>query len=105
MGESLVGSSRRGGSAADQPRRRSPRAGKALFLVALVALLGSISASAAGSKDFRFSGVVTRVVDGDTLDVRGSGSRIRVRVLGIDTPERGECYFGPASARARSLAL
>jgi micrococcal nuclease len=41
-------------------------------------------------KEFRLSGVVTRVVDGDTLDVRlRNGRKDRVRVLGIDTPERG----------------
>ena len=31
------------------------------------------------------AGIVTHVVDGDTVDVDG----IRVRVIGIDTPERG----------------
>lgn len=33
------------------------------------------------------TGVVVRVVDGDTLDVELSGSTVRVRLLGIDTPE------------------
>lgn len=37
--------------------------------------------------------VVERVIDGDTI-VLGSGER--VRLLGIDTPERGECYFTEA---------
>jgi micrococcal nuclease len=32
---------------------------------------------------------VVRVVDGDTLDVRIDGVRERVRLLGIDAPERG----------------
>ncbi|HSO03603.1 MAG TPA: hypothetical protein VLQ92_03905 [Candidatus Limnocylindrales bacterium] len=30
------------------------------------------------------SGIVTTVIDGDTLDVQGVG---RIRVIGIDTPE------------------
>lgn len=45
------------------------------------------------------SGVVTYVVDGDTLDV----DRVRVRVLGIDTPERGQCGYAEAKARLRAL--
>jgi micrococcal nuclease len=47
------------------------------------------------------SGRVAHVVDGDTLDVGGE----RVRVLGIDTPERGECGYAPASRATAELAL
>ena len=39
---------------------------------------------------------VVRVADGDTLTVRIDGRRERVRVIGIDTPETGECGFGEA---------
>ena len=39
---------------------------------------------------------VTKVVDGDTV-VTSEG---RVRLLGMDTPERGQCGFGPASSAA-----
>lgn len=38
---------------------------------------------------------VSRVVDGDTLDVAGVG---RIRLIGIDAPERGECGFDSATA-------
>jgi len=41
---------------------------------------------------------VTRVIDGDTIDTTAG----RVRLIGIDTPERGECNFGPASFLLRS---
>jgi micrococcal nuclease len=47
------------------------------------------------------SGHVTHVVDGDTLDV----GRERVRVLGIDAPERDECGYAAASRAASALAL
>ena len=47
------------------------------------------------------SGRVAHVVDGDTLDIGGE----RVRVLGIDTPERGECGYAPASRATAELAL
>jgi micrococcal nuclease len=42
---------------------------------------------------------VFNVVDGDTVDVRAAnGTEERVRVIGIDTPERGECGFGEAAS-------
>ena len=51
--------------------------------------------------------VVTRVVDGDTIDVRlGNGKTKRVRLIGIDTPEvygGVECGGKKASASMRRL--
>jgi endonuclease YncB( thermonuclease family) len=47
-------------------------------------------------------GVVTNIVDGDTIDVAGVG---RIRVIGIDTPERGECGFDKASTVMADLVL
>jgi micrococcal nuclease len=42
----------------------------------------------AGPGDYQTTGVVTRVVDGDTLKVTGAaGGVVTIRVLGIDTPE------------------
>ncbi len=40
-----------------------------------------------------------RVVDGDTLEVSGPGGEMTVRVIGINTPESGEC-FGEEAAEA-----
>lgn len=49
---------------------------------------------------------VTRVVDGDTVDVRlGSGARKRVRLLGIDTPERYTQCFGKLATTATQRLL
>jgi micrococcal nuclease len=45
---------------------------------------------------------VTKVVDGDTVDL--SDGR-RVRLLGIDTPELGECGYEQASRFARTTLL
>ena len=45
-------------------------------------------------------GRVTHVVDGDTVDVAGVG---RIRVIGIDTPERGECGFESATLAMAAL--
>ncbi len=46
------------------------------------------------------TGVVTHVVDGDTIDVDGFG---RVRLIGIDTPESGDCGYMKATAVMTAL--
>jgi endonuclease YncB( thermonuclease family) len=45
---------------------------------------------------------VARVVDGDTLECSGG---VRVRVRGVDTPERGEPGFREAAAELRRRVL
>ncbi len=47
-------------------------------------------------------GVVSRVIDGDTVDVEGIG---RIRIIGIDTPDRGQCGYSRASDLMRSMVL
>jgi micrococcal nuclease len=57
------------------------------------------------------SGVVTHVVDGDTLDVTLKGIRTRIRLLNVDTPETVkdntpvQCMGPEASARLKQLAI
>lgn len=46
---------------------------------------------------------VVRIVDGDTFVARLAGGRRTVRMLGIDTPERGECLHDGASRRLRRM--
>src|SRR4051812_19821496 len=52
---------------------------------------------------------VVRVIDGDTVDVRLDGQVVRLRLIGIDTPEvvdprrPVECFGREASARAHEL--
>lgn len=48
--------------------------------------------------------MVTKIVDGDTLDVDRDGDTVRVRLLNIDTPERGECLHQEATDRLTELA-
>lgn len=43
------------------------------------------------------------VVDGDTVEVTVDGVRERVRLLGIDTPEKGRCGAEEATARLKDL--
>jgi micrococcal nuclease len=74
-----------------------------LLAALLVAFPGAVAATAGG---FTYRGDVVRVVDGDTIDVvLDSGKRERVRLIGIDAPERGACYAAKAASRARELAL
>jgi endonuclease YncB( thermonuclease family) len=55
-------------------------------------------------------GVVTHLVDGDTLDVTLNGVRTRIRLLNVDTPETVkdntpvQCMGPEASARLKQLA-
>ena len=76
------------------------------ILAALVAA-GALAASAAGagSGGFTLHGTVTLVVDGDTVHVLVAGGRDeRVRLIGIDTPEVGQCDGAAATALAERLA-
>ncbi len=41
-------------------------------------------------------GIVTNVIDGDTVDVRVGHQTVRVRYVGINTPERDEPCYGEA---------
>ena len=73
-----------------QRGRRRP----ALFLVVLllVYLLISCAGRAAGSQEpgseSQEKGIVTRVYDGDTIEVQpANGKTIKVRLIGIDSPE------------------
>jgi endonuclease YncB( thermonuclease family) len=62
-------------------------------------------ASTQTQQTYRETGNVVRVTDGDTLRVRlRSGSHVSVRMLGIDTPERGRCGAAEATANLRRLA-
>lgn len=57
-----------------------------------------------GRRLHRETGNVTRIVDGDTLEVRVGRRVVAVRMLGIDTPERGRCGSDDATANLERLA-
>jgi micrococcal nuclease len=80
---------------------------RSLVGLLVAALLGSALASDGGTQPtagvYYASGTVTRVVDGDTIEV--SGVAQDVRVLGIDTPEPRnpvECWSDEATAFAQA---
>ena len=63
------------------------------------AMLGDFAVEEPPTATYR----VTRVVDGDTVDV--CCPEARVRLLGIDTPERGEPFFDAATQLTEHLTL
>jgi micrococcal nuclease len=73
-----------------------------LVRVLLACLLGISGPAGARAGDTpRLSGVVVGVADGDTIDVRLVSGMIRVRLHGVDAPERDQPY-GMASRRELS---
>lgn len=84
--------------------------GKKAVTAALVALvMAALAAWRGEDPSLPSTGMVERVYDGDTLLVN-AGVKLKVRVLGIDTPEKDGPYtkaepFGAeATARMKSLA-
>jgi micrococcal nuclease len=75
-------------------------------LFAPCSLAGLGTAADTGASAFRLKAQVIRVLDGDTIHVQlASGRRQPVRLIGIDAPERGRCYFAAVARRARLLVL
>ncbi len=68
-----------------------------VLLVLVGVVLGARSAVGGPAEDVR----VVRVIDGDTVVVSGGE---RVRLIGVDTPERGDCFSRAATAQAGRLA-
>jgi micrococcal nuclease len=60
--------------------------GRSVIILALILTLLAPGCNRV-SEDAAF---VTRIIDGDTIEIEGS---IRVRYIGIDTPEIGEPYY------------
>lgn len=57
-----------------------------------------------GSTTAGGSWLVVEVVDGDTLWVQADGAdRVKVRAIGYDTPEQGECGFDDATTYLANL--
>lgn len=66
-------------------------------LAALLALVLTTSATSQAQAAPAGSGVVDRVVDGDTIVMTIDGASEKVRFLNVDTPEVGRCMAGDAT--------
>lgn len=69
-----------------------------VIIIISVAILGAYSFT--GSFLAEQKVFVKRVIDGDTVEI-DTGER--VRLLGIDTPERGQVYYSEAKTRLKKL--
>lgn len=76
---------------------------KRSFLPLLAVLL--MSGSSAIASQPVLSGIVTRVIDGDTIDVQLTSGSIRVRLNGVDTPERGQPWGREATQALAALVI
>ncbi len=68
------------------------------FAVGIAALPGSAAAQ-------RFTAVVVGVTDGDTIIVLRDGAETRVRLEGVDAPERGQDFSGRAKQLTSDLVF
>lgn len=59
--------------------------------------------SAAGQSAAGDFAAVTRIIDGDTIEVDINGQTYRLRYIGMDTPERGDPFFEEATEANRQL--
>lgn len=82
---------------------------RATYLVGLLLVVSACSLLPQQSEAASSVATVTRVYDGDTVEVSFGGRRESVRLIGIDTPEiahppnAAECYGPEASAYLHSL--
>jgi len=79
---------------------------------AALALLALAAGAPARAEETRFDGVVTRVSDGDTVWVRPDGvpgaprrARVKVRLVGLDAPERCQSHGDAAQAALAARVL
>lgn len=81
--------------------------GEAPALLALLALasLSALPACRPAPAEAPFEGKVVGVSDGDSLTVLDGTTQVRVRLHGIDCPERGQAFGAAARRLTSSLAF
>lgn len=86
---------------------RKPKNMTALFLLVFLFCFTLASEGGGGGKDRKFfHATVIKVIDGDTIDVRDSNGRVeRIRVYGVDGPERWEPCHKKAADFVRAMLL
>ncbi|MBT4334242.1 hypothetical protein HOD61_00275 [archaeon] len=74
-----------------------------ITILLLLILTSSCTTEPNLSKEGPFK--VTNVIDGDTLDALIDGETERIRLSGINTPEKGDCYYIEAKDELSKLVL
>ena len=93
-------------AAADQAAAKKAADAKAAAARAAAAAVAADQARAAAAAKATASAAtwtVTKVVDGDTIWVSRSGISRKIRFIGIDTPETGQCGFTEARNALRDI--
>jgi endonuclease YncB( thermonuclease family) len=67
----------------------------------LAILVAALSLPATARADYL--GKVTAVADGDTFTMEAESGRVRVRICGIDAPERGQPGYGQAAGALATM--
>jgi micrococcal nuclease len=78
----------------------SPTPGAPAPLLCSEAITAALCTDTSGME----AAAVARIVDGDTLDIVTAGRKERVRIFGVDAPERGDRCYAEASVLLRNLA-
>jgi endonuclease YncB( thermonuclease family) len=73
-----------------------------LLLAMLLAACDDLGSPSGGSSGGE-SAQVTNVIDGDTIDVLLNGEEVRVRYVGVNTPERDEVCYSEAMEANRAM--
>lgn len=76
---------------------------RALYLCVFVGLL--LCTCALPAADFQLTGQVTRVVDGDSLELDVRGTRYRIELADIDAPEINQPWGAVAADELRKAAV
>lgn len=71
--------------------------GKLLSLVFIILVVLHVLSPAQTTVKESFTCKITKIIDGDTIDINCAGVVERVRLLGVQTPERGEKNFKKAA--------
>ncbi len=77
-----------------------PRHYKSQIFIAILLSLAVSACSSSSSEQQASQFEVIRVIDGDTVVIAGDE---RVRLIGIDTPENGQCGFDEAKQALENL--
>lgn len=70
------------------------------ILLVLMLVLGSVIARAQ-----TYTGKVTAVKDGDTIEMLVNGKAVRIRLFGVDSPEKGQAFGEKARQYTASLCF
>lgn len=61
------------------------------------------SVSAGADSVTSFEATVSRVIDGDTISIESGDDNVTVRFIGVDAPEKDECYYKESSTEMKTM--